>query len=113
MRKYELVCIIHPDWTRLLLTAAIEKVKGWIVETGGTVDKVDSLGSQTVGLHHPKAERRSIRSVQRHSAASCSSCSGPEFAFPGTSYPLHAHISGLISGCFLEGCPPGNGRSWI
>ena len=44
MRKYELVCIIHPDLDETAFNAALEKVKGWIVETGGSVDKVDIWG---------------------------------------------------------------------
>ena len=44
MRKYELVCIFHPDLDETAFNAALEKVKGWIVETGGVVDKVDVWG---------------------------------------------------------------------
>jgi small subunit ribosomal protein S6 len=44
MRKYELVCIVHPDLDETAFNGVIEKVKGWIVETGGTVDKVDIWG---------------------------------------------------------------------
>jgi small subunit ribosomal protein S6 len=44
MRKYELVCIVHPDQDEAAFTALIEKIKGWIVELNGTVDKVDVWG---------------------------------------------------------------------
>ena len=44
MRKYELVCIVHPDMDETAFNGAIEKVKGWIVETGGSVDKVEIWG---------------------------------------------------------------------
>lgn len=44
MRKYELVCIVHPDLDENGFNSIIEKVKGWIAETGGTVDKVDVWG---------------------------------------------------------------------
>jgi small subunit ribosomal protein S6 len=44
MRKYELVCIVHPDQDEAAFNAVIEKVKGWITETGGTVDKVEVWG---------------------------------------------------------------------
>jgi small subunit ribosomal protein S6 len=44
MRKYELVCIVHPDLDETAFNAIIEKVKGWIGETGGSVDKVEIWG---------------------------------------------------------------------
>jgi small subunit ribosomal protein S6 len=43
MRKYELVCIVHPDLDETAFNAIIEKVKGWIGETG-SVDKVEIWG---------------------------------------------------------------------
>jgi small subunit ribosomal protein S6 len=44
MRKYELVCILHPDLDEAAFNAALEKIKSWIVETGGSVDKVEVWG---------------------------------------------------------------------
>jgi small subunit ribosomal protein S6 len=44
MRKYELVCIIHPDLDETAFNGIIEKVKGWVVETSGSVDKVEVWG---------------------------------------------------------------------
>jgi small subunit ribosomal protein S6 len=44
MHKYELVCVIHPDLDEAAFNGVIEKVKGWIVETGGSVDSVDIWG---------------------------------------------------------------------
>jgi small subunit ribosomal protein S6 len=44
MRHYELVCIVHPDLDEAGFNSVIEKVKGWAVETGGIVDKVDIWG---------------------------------------------------------------------
>ncbi|RME91183.1 MAG: 30S ribosomal protein S6 [Anaerolineae bacterium] len=44
MRKYELVCVLHPDLDENGLNDAVEKIKGWIGEAGGTVDKVDVWG---------------------------------------------------------------------
>lgn len=46
MRKYELVCIIQPELDETAFNGAIEKVKGWIGETGGSVDKVDVWGKR-------------------------------------------------------------------
>ena len=44
MRNYELVCIIHPDLDETAFNEALEKIKGWITEGEGTVDKVDNWG---------------------------------------------------------------------
>lgn len=44
MRKYELVCIVHPDLDEAAFNGVIEKVKGWITEVGGTTDKVEIWG---------------------------------------------------------------------
>ena len=44
MRKYELVCIVHPDLDETAFSGIVEKIKGWVVETSGTVDKVEVWG---------------------------------------------------------------------
>lgn len=44
MRKYELVCVIHPDMDEAAINATIEKVKDWINVAGGSIDKVDHWG---------------------------------------------------------------------
>jgi small subunit ribosomal protein S6 len=44
MRKYELVCVFQPDLDETAFNALVEKVKGWISESGGSVDKVDMWG---------------------------------------------------------------------
>jgi small subunit ribosomal protein S6 len=44
MHKYELVCIVHPDLDETAFNGIIEKVKGWVLETSGSVDKVEVWG---------------------------------------------------------------------
>jgi small subunit ribosomal protein S6 len=44
MRKYELVCIIQPDLDETAFNGVLDKVKGWVSESGGSVDKVDVWG---------------------------------------------------------------------
>ena len=44
MRHYELVCIVHPDLDEAAFNEVIEKIKGWVVDTGGLVDKVEIWG---------------------------------------------------------------------
>jgi small subunit ribosomal protein S6 len=44
MRKYELVIIAQPDLDDNAFNGIIEKARGWIVESGGSVEKVDVWG---------------------------------------------------------------------
>ncbi|MHC1784523.1 MAG: 30S ribosomal protein S6 [Anaerolineaceae bacterium] len=46
MRDYELVIIVQPDLDETALTGVIDKVKGWVTETGGTVTKTDIWGKK-------------------------------------------------------------------
>jgi small subunit ribosomal protein S6 len=46
MRKYELVCLIQPDLDETAVNAVIDRVKGWVAETGGVVDKIDMWGKR-------------------------------------------------------------------
>jgi small subunit ribosomal protein S6 len=44
MHKYELVCIVHPDLDETAFNGIVEKVKGWVLDTKGSVDKVEVWG---------------------------------------------------------------------
>jgi small subunit ribosomal protein S6 len=44
MRKYELVCIINPDLDETAFNGVVDKVKGWVVDSTGTIDKVEVWG---------------------------------------------------------------------
>ncbi len=46
MREYELVFIIHPDLDENATNEVVERVKGWITEAGGVIDKVDPWGKR-------------------------------------------------------------------
>ncbi len=46
MREYELVFIIHPDLDENASNDVLEKVKNWITEAGGTINKVDPWGKR-------------------------------------------------------------------
>ena len=46
MRKYELVCILQPELDETAVNGALDRVKGWISDSGGTVDKVDMWGKR-------------------------------------------------------------------
>ena len=46
MRNYELVCIIQPDLDETAVKEALDKVKGWVADAGGTVEKEDVWGKR-------------------------------------------------------------------
>ena len=46
MRKYELVCIVQPELDETAFNGVVEKVKGWIGDSGGNVDKVEVWGKR-------------------------------------------------------------------
>ena len=46
MRKYELVCVIQPDLDEATFNGVLDRVKGWITDLGGSVDKVDVWGKR-------------------------------------------------------------------
>ena len=46
MRKYELVCILQPDLDETAVNTTLDRVKGWVSDGGGTVDKVDMWGKR-------------------------------------------------------------------
>lgn len=46
MHNYEIVLIVHPELDETAFNAALDKVKGWITTSGGTVSKVDVWGKR-------------------------------------------------------------------
>jgi small subunit ribosomal protein S6 len=46
MREYELIFIVHPDLEETATNEVVERVKTWITEAGGTVNKVDPWGKR-------------------------------------------------------------------
>lgn len=46
MRKYELVCVVQPDLDETAFNGVLDRVKGWVSESGGSVDKVDIWGKR-------------------------------------------------------------------
>jgi small subunit ribosomal protein S6 len=46
MREYELVFIVHPDLDENATNDTVERVKGWITEAGGSIDKEDPWGKR-------------------------------------------------------------------
>ena len=46
MRNYELVCIVQPDLDETAFNEAVERVKSWVSDAGGQIDKVDMWGKR-------------------------------------------------------------------
>lgn len=46
MREYELVFIVRPDLDETAFGDVVERVKGWITEAGGEVQKTDLWGKR-------------------------------------------------------------------
>jgi small subunit ribosomal protein S6 len=55
MHKYELVCVFQPDLDETSFNGVLDRVKGWVSESGGNVDKVDVWG-----------KRRMAYSIRKH-----------------------------------------------
>jgi small subunit ribosomal protein S6 len=55
MRNYELMCIIQPDLDETAMNGVLEKVKGWVSESGGSVEKAEVWG-----------RRRMAYSINKH-----------------------------------------------
>ena len=46
MNNYELTVIIHPDLDEEATNQALEKIKDWIVKSGGKIEKIDNWGKR-------------------------------------------------------------------
>jgi small subunit ribosomal protein S6 len=46
MKNYEVVVIAHTDLDEANYKALVDKVSGWITESGGTVEKSENWGKQ-------------------------------------------------------------------
>jgi small subunit ribosomal protein S6 len=51
MRNYELVCVIQPDLDETAFNSLLDRVKGWVTESGGVVDKVDMWGRRKLAYN--------------------------------------------------------------
>jgi small subunit ribosomal protein S6 len=50
MRNYELVCIIQPDLDEAAFNGLVDRVKGWVSDSGGEVAKVDVWGRRRLAF---------------------------------------------------------------
>ncbi|MBK9927307.1 MAG: 30S ribosomal protein S6 [Anaerolineales bacterium] len=50
MRKYELICILQPELDETAFKSALERVQGWVTESGGSVDKTEIWGRRKLAF---------------------------------------------------------------
>ena len=46
MRSYELMFIVHPEQDETEFNELVDKVKGWITDSGGQIDNLDLWGKR-------------------------------------------------------------------
>jgi small subunit ribosomal protein S6 len=57
MRKYELICILQPELDENAFKGALERVQGWVTESGGSVDKTEVWGRRKLAyMIHKQTE---------------------------------------------------------
>jgi small subunit ribosomal protein S6 len=50
MHNYEVIFIVHPELDENATSGVVEKVKGWITDSGGSVEKVDFWGRRRMAF---------------------------------------------------------------
>ena len=50
MRTYELICIVQPDLDESAFNGVLDRVKGWVADSGGSIDKVDLWGRRRLAF---------------------------------------------------------------
>jgi small subunit ribosomal protein S6 len=56
MRDYELIFVVHPDLDENAFKELVDKVRGWISDSGGSIAKVDLWGKRR--LAYPIRKQR-------------------------------------------------------
>ena len=54
MHNYELVVIIHPDLDDEAIEQALDRIIGWITDSGGSIDKTDKWGKRRMSYEIQK-----------------------------------------------------------
>jgi len=79
MREYELVYIVQPDLEEEALTEIMDRVAGWITDSGGNVQKIDLWGKRQ--LAYPIRKLREGQYVLLHATLPPEICSTLERNF--------------------------------
>lgn len=68
MRNYEVIFIIHPDLDENAVTGIVDRVKGWVTDAGGSIDKVDVWGRRRMAYEIRKQREGQYVYVQTQMA---------------------------------------------
>jgi len=72
LRNYELVLIVHPELEESAFKELVDRVQGWITDSGGKVSKVDFWGKRQ--LAYPIRKQMEGQYVLMHSQIEPSRC---------------------------------------
>ena len=54
MRDYELIVIIHPDLDDEAINQALDRIRGWIDSSKGTIENIDNWGKRRLAYEIQK-----------------------------------------------------------
>lgn len=54
MRDYELITIIHPDLDDEAINQALDRIRGWVEDSGGKIENVDKWGKRRLAYEIQK-----------------------------------------------------------
>jgi len=54
MHNYELVVIIHPDLDDEAIEQSLDRIRGWITDSGGSINKTDKWGKRRMSYEIQK-----------------------------------------------------------
>ena len=57
MHNYELVIIIHPDLDDEAIEQSLDRIKGWITDGDGNIDKIDKWGKRRLSYQIQKQKQ--------------------------------------------------------
>ncbi len=66
MREYELVFIVRPDLDETAFGDIVDRVKGWITEAGGEINKTDLWGKRKLAYPIRKISEGQYVLLQTH-----------------------------------------------
>lgn len=70
MRNYEVILIVHPDLDETAMAGVVERVRTWITEAGGIIDKIDQWGRKRMAYTIRKQHEGQYVLVQAQMAPS-------------------------------------------
>jgi small subunit ribosomal protein S6 len=76
MREYELVFIVHPDLDETALNEVVERVKAWITDASGKIEKIEQWGRRK--LAYPVRKQLEGQYIVMHLSMAPATCAALE-----------------------------------